>query len=62
MHTKAELNYGQIFFWEQSTGERRAMKMASMNPRWLEFLAFARMVKHFNRLGQTLSLTSHGTK
>ena len=43
------------------TGERRAMKMASRRlelARWLEFLAFARMVKHFNRLGQTLSLHS----
>ena len=34
------------------------MKMASRNPRWLKFLAFPRMVKHFNRLGQTLSLHS----
>ena len=34
------------------------MKMASRNPRWLEFLAFARMVKHLNRLGQTFSLHS----
>ena len=32
--------------------------MASRNPRWLEFLAFARMVKHLNRLGQTFSLHS----
>ena len=45
-------------FCEHSTGERRAMKMASRTPRWLAFLAFARMVKHFNRFGQTLSLDS----
>ena len=34
------------------------MKMVWRNRRWLEFLAFVRMVKHFNRLGQTLSLHS----
>ena len=34
------------------------MNMASRDPRWLEFLAFAKMVKHFDSLGQTLSLHS----
>ena len=59
MHTKTDINYGQIIFVNKSLVNGVRWKwLQGILGGWNSLIAFARMLEHFNRLGQTLSLHS----